>query len=244
MPLTNDKRVHKLFNVALTPSCYPRCYCRRLCSWHMLAMWLPLPIPLYHFRCPFHFQFVVCHRTSHIFLEYVHINGSKVWQLKENIPHPHLSYINQLPTGNWQQLSCAESNWQMQSTPNLARTSAFYAQCVQPPTQRAHRSPKYEHNVWFRAEQISHQFPVRVPPITLTLTKVGAPQKASITAQNKAASHEIIERWVCAREREIECSLRLSPSQPSIRQFAQFEKGHQLRARMLTSAKLVRRFVY
>lgn len=143
------------------------------------------------------------HTTSHICLQYVHINASKVCPLKENIPHPHPPYINQLATGNCQQqLSCAESNWQMQSTPNLPRISAFYARSVQLPTQRAHRSPKYEHNVWFRAEQISPQPPVRVPPIALTLTKVGAPQKASITAQNKAASHQIIDRCVRERERE------------------------------------------
>lgn len=142
------------------------------------------------------------HRTSHICLQYVHINASKVCPLKENIPHPHPPYINQLATGNCQQqLSCAESNWQMQSTPNLPRTSAFYARSVQLPTQRAHRSLKYEHNVWFRAEQISPPVPSQRAAHSSHPDQGGSTAKG-INYSSKQSSVSPDNRSMCERARE------------------------------------------
>lgn len=133
----------------------------------MLAMWLPLCLlisPSVYFTLLGAPQFLI----------FASVRAHK-WQQGVLAPEEHCS-------------STKLSYCQMQSTPNLSRTSTKTA-------HRAQSSPKYEHNVRFRAEQISPESPVRGGRhlITLTLTMTGEAQKASITAQNKAASHEIID---------------------------------------------------
>lgn len=126
----------------------------------MLAMWLPLYLlisPSVYFTLLGAPQFRI----------FASVRAHK-WQQGVLAPEEHCS-------------STKLSYCQMQSTPNLSRTSTKTA-------HRAQSSPKYEHNVRLRAEQIRGRHLT-----TLTLTMTGEAQKASITAQNKAKSHEIID---------------------------------------------------
>lgn len=99
----------------------------------MLAMWLPLCLlisPSVYFTLLGAPQFRI----------YASVRAHK-WQQGVLAPEEHCS-------------STKLSYCQMQSTPNLSRTSTKTA-------HRAQSSPKYEHNVRLRAEQISPESPVK-----------------------------------------------------------------------------------